>query len=215
MEAIAGPFIGTEAVAAGLVSRRQLSGRYQAIYRNVYIPRGEELTAGSRAKAAWLWSGRHATLAGLSAAAMHGSLWIDPGLPAELMRRGDEVDGIVIHRDKLADDEICLVDGMLTTTPARTGYDLGRRKNLTQAVIRLDALARATGLCRRDVDPLGARHRGARGVVQLRRALDLMDGGAESPQETRTRLMLMPGRSASAADPDRRCRRIRTAVRAD
>ena len=191
MEAIAGPFLGTEAVASGLVSRRQLSCRYEAIYRNVYKPRGEQLTASSRAKAAWLWSGRDATLAGLSAAAMHGSLWIDPSRPAELVRRGDEVSGIVIHRDVLVEDEICVIDGMAATTPARTGYDLGRRDTLTRSVIRLDALARATGLCRRDVDLLVDRHRGARGIVQLRCALELMDGGAESPQETRTRLVLV------------------------
>jgi hypothetical protein len=191
MEAIAGPFIGTEAVAAGLATRRQLKSRYVAVYRNVYLAKGIELTACSRAKAAWLWSGRAATLAGLSAAAVYGSRWIDPGLPAELIRTGDEVDGIVIHRDKLAASEICVVDGMPTSTPARAGYDIGRRADLTPAVIRRDALARATGVCRKDVDTVLARHRGARGVVQLREALDLMDAGAESPQETRTRLLLV------------------------
>ncbi|OBK71800.1 endonuclease domain-containing protein [Mycobacterium sp. 1274761.0] len=190
MDETAEPFIGTEAVAAGM-SRRQLSRQYTAVYRNVYVRKGTQLTARSRAKAAWLWSGRNATLAGLSAAAMHGSLWIDPDLPAELIRTGDEVDGILIRRDRLADDEYCVVESMPTTTPARTAYDLGRRGNLTQAVVRLDALARATGLVRGDIDPVVARHRGARGIVQLRQALDLMDGGAESPQESRTRLLLV------------------------
>jgi hypothetical protein len=42
-----------------------------------------------------------------------------------------------------------------------------------------------------DVDLLVERHRGARGIVQLRRALELVDGGSESPYETRTRLVLM------------------------
>ena len=191
MNVMACPFIGTEAVASGLVSRRQLSSRYEAVYRNVYIPHGAQLTACSRASAAWLWSGRDATLAGLSAAAMHGELWIDPALPAELMRLGDKVEGIVIHRDKLVDDELCVIDGMPTTTPARTAYDIGRRDDLVRAVIRLDALARATGLSRSEVDIVVDRHRGARGIVQLRDALDLMDGGAESPQETRTRLLLV------------------------
>lgn len=184
------PFIGTEAVTAGL-SRRQLHRQCEAVYRNVYIPRGEQLTARSRAKAAWLWSGRTATVAGVSASAMHGSLWIDPNLPAELVRRCDEVKGIIIHRDKLADDEVSVIDGMPTTTPARTAYDLGRRKGLTRAVVRLDALARATGIAACDVEPLVTRHHGARGIVQLRNALDLMDSGAESPQETRTRLLLV------------------------
>jgi hypothetical protein len=73
---------------------------------------------------------------------------------------------------------------------SRTAYDLGRRRGLTTAVIRLDALMQATRLKPTDVETLAERHRGARGVVQLREAIDLSDGGAESPQETRTRLTL-------------------------
>jgi hypothetical protein len=162
------------------------------IYRNVYVPRGQEVTATTRAVAAWLWSGRAATVAGLSAAALHGSKWIDAALPAELTRSAARnVDGIVIHRERLDDDEAGVVRGMPATTAARTAYDLGRRDSLTQAVIRLDALANATGLKPDDVNVLVERHRGARGLVQLRDAIDLMDGGAESPQETRTRLLLI------------------------
>ena len=192
MGEIEGPFIGSEALAAGLVTRRGLANKYNVIYRNVYLPEGHRLTAATRAKAAWLWARRDATVAGLSAAALHGTKWIDASLPAELVRIGDAVHGIVIHRDKLVGDEICEIDGIATTTPARTAFDLGRRgSRLEVAVIRLDALACATKLQRRHIDPLIERHRGARGIVQLRQAVDLMDGGAESPQETRTRLLLI------------------------
>jgi hypothetical protein len=88
--------------------------------------------------------------------------------------------------------EICLIDGIPVTTPARTAFDLGRRKELEllDTVIRLDALANATGLAAFEVDELAASHRGARGLAGLRKALREMDGGAESPQETRTRLVL-------------------------
>src|SRR5579884_1513119 len=141
------PFIGTEALAAGRVSRRTLRSRHQMVYRNVYIPNGQELTPVTRGVAAWLWSMRTATVAGLSAAALLGSRWIDPRLPAELNRpEACNVDGIVVHREKLLDHETCVVQGMPVTTPARTAFDLGRRKGLTTAVIRLDALANATGL---------------------------------------------------------------------
>jgi hypothetical protein len=118
MGGIEGPFIGTEALAAGLVSRRDLRNRYEVVYRNVYLPKGYELTAATRAKAAWLWARRDATVAGLSAAALHGTKWIDAALPAELIRIGYAVHGIVIHRDKLAEDEVCVIDGMAATTPA-------------------------------------------------------------------------------------------------
>ena len=57
-------------------------------------------------------------------------------------------------------------------------------------MIRLDALLQATGLDPREVEALIARHRGARGITQLREAVELSDAGAESPQETRTRLVL-------------------------
>ena len=187
-----GPFLGTEALAAGTVSRRGLNSRHRAIYRNVYLARGEELTALARAKAAWLWSERRGTLAGLSAAALHGSRWIDAREPAELYRRnGKPAEGIVNHRDELPDQEVSLVQGIPATTPARTAFDLGRRKGLKRAVIHVDALANATRLTAIEVDTLIRRHRGARGAVQLRQVVDLMDGGAESPQETRTRLVLI------------------------
>jgi hypothetical protein len=186
------PFLGTEALAAGIVTRRTLASRHEAVYRNVYIAKGLELTAQTRAVAAWLWSGRQAIAAGLSAAALYGTQWIDPHLPAELYRRnGKPVDGIVIHRDELLGDETRLIRGIPATTPARTAFDLGRRDRRTQALIAVDALANATRLQSSDVYPLIERHRGVRGLVQLRDVLDLMDGGAESPQETRTRLVLV------------------------
>jgi hypothetical protein len=191
MGGIDGPFIGTEALAAEPVTRRGLRNGYEVLYRNVYMPKGYELTAATRAKAAWLWARRDATVAGLSAAALHGTKWIDAALPAELIRIGDAVHGIVIHRDNLVEDEVCVIDGMATTTPARTAFDLGRRGRHEIAVIRLDALAHATGLKPDDISALVDRHKGARGIVQLRNVVDLMDGGAESPQETRTRLLLI------------------------
>jgi hypothetical protein len=187
-----GPFLGTEALALGTVTRRTLRSRCEPVHRNVYLAKGEKLTPATRAVAAWLWSGRRATAAGFSAAALYGTQWIDPQLPAELYRRnGKPVDGIVIHRDQLFDDECGLVRGIPATTPARTAFDLGRRGRRTSALMEVDALANATGLQSSDVFPLLERHRGVRGLVQLREVLDLMDGGAESPQETRTRLLLI------------------------
>ena len=185
------PFIGTEAIAAGLVNRYRLATRYDAVYRGVYVPRGQVLTAPQKARAAWLWSGRKATLVCVSAAAMHGSLWIDNRLPAELNQRSQhKTRGIVLHNHALAPDEVELMHGMPVTTPERTAFDLGRRYGRTLAVIRMDALLQATDLKLSDVESLIDRYRGARGVVQLREVVRLADYGAESPQETRTRLVL-------------------------
>lgn len=185
------PFIGSEAVAAGVVNRYQLATRHDAVFRNVYVPSGSVVTPVDKAVAAWLWSERRATAAGLSAAALHGMLWIDAHLPAEINQpHRHKTKGILLHSDKLADDEVCVVNGIPATTAARTAYDLGRRRGLTTAVIRLDALMQATDLKPPDIQLLADRHRGARGIVQLREAISLSDVGAESPQETRTRLIL-------------------------
>ena len=186
------PFLGTEALAAGAVNRYQLSTRYRAVHRNVYVPKDQRLDAVHRAKAAYLWSQRRATAAGMSAAALHGARWIDPHLPAELNQASQhKTAGIVLHCNTLPAHGITCVQGIAATTPARTAFDLGRRQGLVRAVMRLDALMRATGIGADDVRRVADAHRGARGVVQLRAALDLADPAAESPQETRTRLVLV------------------------
>ena len=77
--------LGGEVVAAGRITRHALRTRYTAIYPNVYLPNDAELTAAARAEAAWLWSRRRGVIAGRSAAALHGSKWVDPGAPAELL----------------------------------------------------------------------------------------------------------------------------------
>lgn len=185
-------FVGTEALSAGTVNRYQLSTRYRAVHRNVHAPKGRQLTPVQKAEAAWLWSRRTATVVGVSAAAMHGALWIDPRLPAELNQRSQHRSpGILLHCNALRHDEVTTVRGIPVTTPQRTAFDLGRRAGLVRAVVRLDALLRATNTGPDDVRLVAERHRGARGIVQLRQVLELVDAGAESPQETRTRLVLI------------------------
>jgi hypothetical protein len=58
------PFLGSQALKRGPVTRSQLRTRYRAVFRDVYIGRDAELTAAVKARAAWLSTG--AALAGLS-----------------------------------------------------------------------------------------------------------------------------------------------------
>ena len=176
----------------GRLTRHDLRTRYVKLHRNVYAPAGLKLTALDRAFAAWLWSRREATLVGSSAAAALGTRWLPCDEPAELGRtRHHAPTGIVIHSDAIADDEQQIRRGMACTTPARTAYDLGRRLSGEDAVIRLDALMNATKLSVDRVEQIAIRYPGARGMRQLRRTLAQTDGGAESPQETRLRLLLI------------------------
>jgi Protein of unknown function (DUF559) len=184
------PFRGGRALRRGAVTRSQLRTRYRAVFRDVYIANDVELTAATKARAAWLSTG--ATLAGLSAAAVLGTKWLDVAAPAEIVRADRHAQpDIVVHSYELADDEVRMVRGMRVTTPARTAFDIGRRLPVAKATPILDALLNATGIKPADVMALADRHRGARGIRRLRAALELADGGAESPQESRVRLLLV------------------------
>ncbi|MCW2652217.1 MAG: hypothetical protein QOE41_1375 [Mycobacterium sp.] len=98
---------------------------------------------------------------------------------------------LIVHSDDLAAGETVLVDQMAVTTPARTAFDIGRRLPLTGAVQRIDALMHATDVKAVDIEAVIDRHPGVRGLAQLRRTLQLVDGGAESPYESLTRLLLV------------------------
>ncbi|KUH93142.1 hypothetical protein AU189_23100 [Mycolicibacterium acapulense] len=192
MEDLDWPFRATEALDAGLLTFRELRQFHTGIYPGVWVPRGAELSAVDRARAAWLWSRRRGVLAGLSASAIHGSKWIESVVPAELVlsnRRPPEQ--ITVHSDTLLPEEIQMAHRMPVTTPERTAFDLGRRLPLDEGVQRIDALMNATDLKPADIDEVAQRHPGVRGLRQLRRTLDLVDGGAESPYESLTRLLLI------------------------
>ena len=66
------PFIGSGAIVDGALTPYVLRSSFMALYPNVYVPKGAEVTASDRARAAWLWSARRGIVAGQSAAALHG-----------------------------------------------------------------------------------------------------------------------------------------------
>jgi very-short-patch-repair endonuclease len=186
--------VASEALASGVVTRQQLRARYVQLHRDVYAPREIELTARVRALAAWLWSRREATLVGNSAAAMLGTKWISADEPAELGRsRFTSAAGIIVRSGAIAEDELCMRRGIPCTTAARTAYDVGRFMLPDKSIVRIDALLNATGCRVDDVAAIAGRYPKARGIRRLRAALELSDGGAESPQETRLRLILVRG----------------------
>src|ERR1700756_668871 len=113
------PFRGTEATAGGELSVRELRRFYQPVYPGVYVPRGVELSAIHRARAAWLWSRRRGVVAGLSASAVLGAQWINPGRPAELIHSNRRTPPmLMVHTDELLPGETIEVDAMTVTTPA-------------------------------------------------------------------------------------------------
>ncbi|MDQ2638698.1 MAG: hypothetical protein M3Y83_17685, partial [Actinomycetota bacterium] len=186
------PFIGSEALASGLLSRYELRRNYRSIMPNVYLDKRIEPALWQRTAGAWLWSRREAVIAGLAASALHGAKWVDDDSPVELIwRNARSPKGVVTRADHLYKEEWQRIDGLGVTTVERTAFDLGRRDRIGRAVERLDALARATDFKVSAIEELAAKHRHTRGLLQLEQALELMDRGAESPKETWLRLLLI------------------------
>lgn len=185
------PILGVETVRSGQLTDHCLRTRYRAVHRNVYVANDVELTAELRARAAWLFAGTNAILVGMSAAAVYGTKWLDPNSPAEVLRvNRHRPAGIVVRSYALAADEVCVRQGMRVTTAARTAFDLGRLLPHDRAIPILDALFHATRLEVADVLSVADRWPGARGVRAWRALAELVDGGAESPRESRVRLLL-------------------------
>ncbi|MDN5757592.1 MAG: DUF559 domain-containing protein [Tomitella sp.] len=185
-----GPFLAS---TSGL-TEHQLR-KFDRLHRDVCIARSVPRDAYVRARAAWLYSGGAGTLSGYSAAAVHGARFVNNDAPAELIRPRTgsrrSSGALLVRNEDLPFDEVLRVAGMRVTSPARTAFDLGRMRDGEEAVIVLDALFAATGLALDDVMEIAAGHPRVGGLPRLRRVLQLIDGGAESPQETRTRLLII------------------------
>jgi hypothetical protein len=186
------PFVGSEAIANGAMSRSQLCSGYTRLFRDVYVDRGVPVTAALRARAGWLWTKRQGVVAGVSAAAMHGSKWVDDTTIVELIHENrHRLSGLLTRSDRVEDDEVTMIEGVPVTTPARTVLDLGCWYPLTSGVAAIDSLARATDVKAADVELLADRYPGRRGITRARLALTLFDAGAQSPKETWLRLVLI------------------------
>ncbi|WP_418004950.1 hypothetical protein ACNO8X_08585 [Mycobacterium sp. PDNC021] len=184
-----GVFIGSEALAAGKVTRNDLRRNYRRMFPDVYGP--PEPTIRDRARGAWLWSGRRGVISGVAASALHWAKYVDDDAPIEMLwRNGRPPNGLIVRNEAYAADEVTTYDGIPVTTPARTIFDLGRHLDRDEAVARIDALLWVGRVSIGDVQPTIGRYPWARGLAQLRVAMELTDDGAESPRETRLRLLL-------------------------
>jgi very-short-patch-repair endonuclease len=186
------PFVGSEAIACGLLTKSQLETRYLRLFHGVYIDREAELTAAVRARAGWLWSVRRGIVAGFSASAMHGSRWVDDRRVVELIHNNHHCPaGIQLHRDVVEPDEVEMIGGVAVTSPTRTALDLGCWYPTMTAVAGIDALAKVTEIKAADLELAARRYAGRRGIARARRAMELFDAGAQSPKESWLRIVLV------------------------
>lgn len=187
-----GPFIGSEAIAAGMLTKSELATRFRRLFPDIYVERDVAITAELRTKSGWLWTGYRGVVAGFAAAALYGSKWADDAPVVDLIHDNRRSPlGLRTHRDRIEQDEIELVAGMPVTSPVRTALDIGCWYPLMTAVAAIDALARVTEIKAVDIELLARRYLGRRGVARARQAVGLFDSGAQSPKESWLRVVLI------------------------
>lgn len=189
------PFRGSDAVRSGRLTRNVLHGpRFVRVFPDVYVPAGCALSLSIRSMAAHLLVEEYGVLVGYSAAELLGAACAPRDADAEVGVRGLSLrdrPGLRVHRDRLADDEITEVLGMLVTTPLRTAYDLARWLPTAEAVAAVDALAGVGHFRPGAVMRIRSRYPRARWRCRIPNVVELADDRAESVMETRCRLVLL------------------------
>lgn len=187
------PFLGRWAVEEGLLTPDRLrSSAWQRLFRGVYVHREVPVTHTLRAHAACVLLPA-AVVTGRSAAVLWG---------VDLAGADDDVEvtvpstshphrlpGLRVRRANLPREHRWRRGGVPVTTPEATAVRLAGLLTGDAGVIAVDRMVAAGVVDLSAVRTLAATLRG-RGSSRARRACDLADGLAGSPQETRLRLLL-------------------------
>ena len=190
-------FRGTTAVRGSLLTPNQLRGpAWRRLFPDVYVHADVPVTHTLRARAASCLVVPGAVVSGRSAAAFWGVDLAGPDADVELSvppgRNPVRTAGLRVRRCLMPLEHIRRRAGVVVTSAEATAVRLAALLPGDEAVVAVDMLI-ATGLV--DLEPirfLAASSRGA-GSARARRICALADGLAESPPETRLRLLI--GRS--------------------
>src|SRR5690242_8524429 len=180
------PFRMDAAVAAGLITRRQLQGdEWLMLYRGVYAHRSLTLDYTDRCVAAALFVNGRGVLSGVSAAHLWGadlrprdSTHVEVTLPGRAGPRTQS--GLTVVHSPLLAGDVDQVRGVLVTTAARTAFDLARRSSYVEAVIACDALLHVAPRDLAELEQM-VRDRTWPGTAHLPRVLAAIDPRSESP----------------------------------
>lgn len=199
-----GVFTSQEALAVGYrvedIRTELRTRRWVRLRRGVYIATADVATTDARQRhlmdclAVLLVLDAGPVLSHASAARLHG-LIVPRQQPGDVRvtatdqwRRGR---GYRVARASLPDDDVLPWLAFGTTTVARTLVDCAREWSLTAGVVAMDAALHELKVDRAELHRavLAGSHRV--GIAGAARALELSDGRAESPLETRGRLALL------------------------
>jgi very-short-patch-repair endonuclease len=185
-----------DVVATGLLTTDALrSSAWRRLYRGVYADAALPDTFGLRVSGAALLVPAAAAFSGRTAAFLHGAETLaDVRMPVEISVpagvRFGPVTGLIVRHAVLPDGDVTRVRDRRCTTRIRTALDIARTGSLSEAVVALDVL-----LARHIVEAGELREAAAalaprRGCRKALKAVGLADGRAESPPESRLRVLL-------------------------
>lgn len=181
-----------DADAVGVTERDLRHHRYAPVLRGVRVREGTEVDTWLRARAALLVAGPLAVVSHHTAARLWGAVVPDSPTTHVMVATANErhrLEGTTFH--------VCTtlkrghqVRGVAVTSPEQTFIDLARVLPLVDAVVVGDCLVRLGHVT---VDELreACRRTRLKGAAAARRAAEYVRAGAESPMETRVRMLLV------------------------
>ncbi len=191
-----GPFTLQDARQAGLERWHLDSSEWRRLGPSVYAWAGLPESPELRLQAACLRLPQSAVFSGLTSAWLHG---LDVGHcePIEVtIPKGGRVSarsGFVVRRAAVAASEIVSLRGVRTTSILRTLSDLCIRLSEIEAVVIAD-MALHAGLTKlADLSSFSISRSHSVGVSKLRRVVSHAEAAAESPMETRLRMVIVLG----------------------
>ena len=192
------PFLGSEALAAGRVSRHELRAFHRRVFPGVYVSAAAAPDPDTLLAAAALWAPAGAVVCGMAAARLHGERWFSPrslSSEVELYTRSPTHDPPGIRsrrlREPLPPEQVVVRSGITATSVLRTAVDLARWEDDDDtAIAKIDAVCNRSRTEVDEVRAFAAALSGLHGLRRVRGLLRSCDHLADSPQETRLRLII-------------------------
>ena len=184
-----------DALAAGLLTPSELrSSAWRRLYRGVYVDANVPQTVGVRISGAALLIPASAVFSGRTAAYLHGATALaEVGDPVEVSVpsgvRFGPVGGIRVRQVGLSPEDVDIIGQRRCTSARRTALDIARADPLAEAVVASDVLLARAIVGRSELKEACAQLVG-RGARRAQQAVALADPRAESPPESRLRVLL-------------------------
>jgi len=196
------PFTVVEGRDAGLTRKRMTGNDLDRPFHGVRIASQAPLSLLELCSAYQQRAPAHAFFSGPTAAVIL-AMPVPPRLSAPLPlhiavpapHRAPSGKRIIGHALTISAESIIEVGGLRLSSPARTWCDLGSLLELADLVAAGDHLIhwRSPLLSKQELERAVADYPGRRGRPRLGQALDLLSDRAESPQESRLRVLLLLG----------------------